>query len=254
MRHITIGITLSVCLGVAASVAAAQDEEKRDNETTSFEIVPYFWMAGMKGTVGVRGLGSEVGVRFTDLVENLDFGAMALARLRLKRWTITADANYMKLSADAETPGLPFSGSHIDSQFLMGSLTLGYAMTMEDRGLAEFFAGARAWSIDTDVDFDAGTLPATSLSQKETWVDPIVGANFQYTLGKSWYLHAVTDVGGFGVSSFLTGQVLLGASWRLSDHWRITAGYRYLADDFEDGNFRWKVAQHGVLVGIGLRF
>jgi hypothetical protein len=169
MRLFTTGIALTLCLALAAS-AAAQEEEKRENETSSFEIVPYFWMAGMKGTVGVRGLGSEVGVRFTDLVENLDFGAMAVAKLRLKRWTITADACYMKLSADAETPGLPFSGSHIDSEFLMGSLTLGYTMTMEDRGLAEFFAGARAWRIDTDVDFDAGTLPATSMSQQ--WRTP----------------------------------------------------------------------------------
>jgi opacity protein-like surface antigen len=254
MRLFTIGITLAFCLGLAASVAAAQEEEKRENETSSFEIAPYFWAAGAKGTVGVRGLSTDVGVKFSDLVQDLDFGVMAAAKLRLKRLTFTADFNYIKVSADGEPAGGLFSGSHLESQLLMGSLTAGYTMTMEDRGLAEFFAGARGWRIDTDVDFDAGLLPATSLSQTKAWVDPIVGANFQFNLGKSWYLHAVTDVGGFGVSSFLTGQIILGASWRLSDHWRITAAYRYLADDFEDGNFRWKVAQHGVLVGIGLRF
>jgi len=252
MRYVTLGISLFVCLGLAASVAAAQEEEKRENETTSFEIAPYLWMAGAKGTVGVRGLSTDVGVRFT--VQDLDFGVMAAAKLRLKRWTFTGDFNYIKMSADGEPSGALFSGSHLESQFIMGSLTMGYTMTMEDRGLAEFFAGARGWRIDTDVDFDAGVLPATSVSQTKGWVDPIVGANFQYNLGKSWYLHAVTDIGGFGVSSWMTGQVILGASLRLSDHWRITAAYRYLSDDFEDGNFHWKVAQHGVLVGIGLRF
>jgi len=254
MRFFTIGITLAFCLGFAASVAAAQEEEKRDNETTSFEIAPYFWAAGTKGSIGVRGLGSELGVRFTDMVDNPDFGGMAVAKLRLKRWTFTAEFSYLHMSDDAETPGLPFSGSHLNTELMEGSLTMGYAMTMEDRGMAEFFAGARAWRIDTDVDFDAGTQPAMSLSQRKTWIDPIVGANFQFSLGNSWYLHAVTDVGGFGVSSFLTGQVILGASLRLGDHWRITAAYRYLADDFEDGNFRWKVAQHGFLAGVGLRF
>jgi opacity protein-like surface antigen len=254
MRLFTSGIAVAFCLGLAASVVAAQDEEKRENETTSLEIAPYFWVAGSKGTVGVRGLGSELGVRFKDMVENPEFGGVAVAKLRLKRWTFTGEFSYLRLSDDAETPGLPFSGSHLDAQLMTGSLTAGYAMTMEDRGLAEFFAGARVWRIDTDVDFDAGLLPATSVSETKAWVDPIVGANFQFNLGKSWLLHAVADVGGFGVSSFLTGQVILGVSLRLSDHWRISAAYRYLSDDFEDDSFRWKVAQHGVLVGVGLRF
>jgi opacity protein-like surface antigen len=254
MRIFTSGVALALGLGFAASVAAAQEEEKRENETTSFEIAPYAWVAGSKGSVSVRGLGSELGVRFTDMVENPEIGGMAVAKLRLKRWTFTGEFSYLHMSDDAETPGTPFSGSHLTTELMEASLAMGYTMTMEDRGLAEFFAGARAWRIDTDVDFDAGTLPSMSLSQRKTWIDPIVGANFQFNLGKSWYLHAVADVGGFGVSSFMTGQVILGASLRLGDHWRITAAYRYLADDFEDGNFRWKVAQHGFLVGIGLRF
>jgi opacity protein-like surface antigen len=254
MRILTFSGALATCLLLSASVAVAQDEEKRENETTSFEIAPYFWLAGMKGTVGVQGLGSELGVRLTDLVDNPGYGGMAVAKLRLKRWTFSGEFSYLRLSGDAETPGLPFSGSHLDTQLMTGSLTLGYTMTMEDRGLAEFFAGARGWRINTDVDFDAGLLPAMSVSETKAWVDPIVGANFQFTLGNSWYLHAIADVGGFGVSSFLTGQVILGASFRLSDHWRLSAGYRYLSDDYEDGGFRWKVAEHGVLVGAGLRF
>ena len=255
MKNISIvSGALALGLGLAASTASAQDEEKRENETTSFEIEPYLWMAGAKGTIGVRGLQSDVGVKFKDVWDDLDFGIMAAAKLRLKRWTFTGDFNYLKVSTDGETPGALFSGSHIESELIMGSLTVGYCMTMEDRGLAEFYAGARGWRIDTDVDFDAGLLPAVSVSQTKGWVDPIVGMNLQYNLGKSWYLHAIADVGGFGVSSFLTGQVILGVSLRLSDHWRITAAYRYLADDFEDGNFRWNIAEHGFLLGIGLRF
>jgi len=254
MRVITSGVALALGLAFAAPIAVAQEEEKRENETTSFEIEPYFWMAGMKGTIGVRGLTSDVGVKFKDIVDDLDFGVMATAKLRLKRWTFTGDVNYIKATADGETPGSLFSGSRVTNELLMGSLTVGYTMTMEDRGLAEFYAGARGWSVNTDVDFHAGLLPPTSVSQDKSWIDPIVGMNLQYNLGKSWYLHAIADVGGFGVSSFLTGQVLLGASLRLSDHWRITVAYRYLADDFENGNFRFNVAEHGFLIGIGLRF
>ena len=256
MRHFTSAVALGLGLALAASVAAAQEEEekKRENETSSFEFAPYFWATGTKGTATLRGLTTDVGVNFKDLVQDVDFGAMATAKLRLKRWTFSGDFSYMRLSADGDPSGSLFSSSHLDTQQLMGSLTMGYTMTMEDRGLAEFFAGARGWRLDTDLNFDGGGQPATSVTQKKAWVDPIVGANFQFDLGKSWYLHAVTDVGGFGVSSFLTGQVLLGASLRLGDHWRITAGYRYISDDFEDGNFHWKIAEHGVVAGVGVRF
>jgi opacity protein-like surface antigen len=255
MNHFKTIAALGLGLALATSVAAAQEEEKkRENETSSFEFTPYFWAAGTKGSATVRGLTTDVGVKFKDLVEDVDFGVMATAKLRLKRWTFTGDFSYMRLTADGDPSGSPFSSSHLDTQLLMGSLTTGYTMTMEDRGLAEFFAGARVMNLDTDLNFDGGGQPATSVSQKKTWVDPIVGANFQFDLGKSWYLHALTDVGGFGVSSWLTGQVLLGASLRLSEHWRISAGYRYISDDFEDGTFHWKIAEHGVVAGVGVRF
>lgn len=243
----------SLFIAVGARTASGQ-EDKKEMETTSFEIIPYFWMAGMKGTVGVRGLNTDVGVKFSDLVSDLDAGVMLAAKLRLHHWVVSGDFNYVKLSADGEPPGPFFSGSKIDAETFMGSLTVGYRLPMGSDGQVELFAGARGWQLDTEIDFAGGVLPPISVEDDKGWVDPVIGASFEYLLGKSWSLNVVVDVGGFDISSFLTGQVILGVSLRLSDHWQVGAAYRYLADDFEDGNFRWQIAEHGLLLGVGLRF
>ena len=243
-----------VCSLLMVRAASAQEEEHRSEPENWFEIVPYFWMAGMKGTVGVKGLSAEVGAKFSDLVSDLDAGAMVTARAKLGHFVITGDFNWVKLTADGDTPGQLFSGAEVEAETFMASLTLGYRLPMGTSGSAELFAGARGWMIDTDITFAAGVLPSIKVDDDNEWIDPIIGARLDYQLGKSWSINVVLDVGGFDVSSFLTGEVVLGASWHLSDHWRITLAYRYLADDFVDGNFRWQIAEHGFILGVGLRF
>jgi len=243
-----------ICSLLMARAASGQDEEQRSEPETWFEITPYFWMAGMKGTVGVKGLSTEVGKSFSDLISDIDAGAMATARFRTGKFVVTGDFNWIKLSSDGDTPGGLFSGASVEAETFMASLTLGYRLPMGTGGHAELFAGARGWMIDTKIDFAAGTLPALHVDDDKEWVDPIIGARFDYDLGKHWSINVLLDVGGFDVSSSLTGQVVLGATWHLSDHFGISLAYRYLADDFQDDGFRWDIAEHGFVLGIGIRF
>ena len=243
-----------ICSLLMVRAASGQEEEHRSEPTTWFEIAPYAWMAGIKGTVGVKGLSTEVGNNFSDLISDIDAGAMAMARLRLGDFVVTGDFNWVQLSADGDTPGGLFSGAEVESDTFMAGLTLGYRLPMGTSSSAELFVGARGWMIDTEIRFAAGTLPSLRVDDDNAWVDPVIGARFDYQLGKSWSINVLLDVGGFDVSSMMTGQVVLGASWHLSDHWRIGLAYRYLADDFVEGDFRWQIAEHGFILGIGLRF
>ena len=243
-----------LCSLLMAQVASAQEEEHRSEPESWFEIVPYAWMAGIKGTVGVRGVSTEVGRKFSDLIEDIDAGAMAAARLRLGNVVLSGDFNWVKLTADGDTPGGLFSGAEVEAETFMASLTLGYRLPLGTSSRAELFAGARGWMVDTEIDFAAGTLPAVSVDDDNAWVDPIIGARFDFGLGEHWSINVLVDMGGFDVSSMMTGQVVLGVSWHLSDHWRIALAYRYLADDFVDDGFRWQIAEHGFILGIGLRF
>jgi opacity protein-like surface antigen len=237
---------MNAALGLLCSLlmASGQDEDQPSEPTSWFDLVPTAWAAGMKGTVGVKGLSTEVGSKLSDVVEHVDPGALLTARIRLGDIVFGAEAHWVRLTADGETPG-----SDVESEDLMAGLTVGYRLPMGARGQAELFAGARARKVDTQIDVSGVTVKDDDL-----WVDPILGGRFDYYLGKYWSINALIDVGGFDVSSRMTSQVLLGVSWHLSSHFRVALAIRYLADDFVDGGFRWQITEHGVILGVGLRF
>ncbi len=237
---------MNTAVGLLCSLlmASGQDEDQPPEPTSWFDVVPYAWAAGMKGTVGVKGLSTEVGSKLSDVVEQVDPGALLTARVRLGDIVFGAESHWVRLTADGDT-----SGSEVESEDLMAGLSIGYRLPMGARGQAELFAGARGRMVDTEIRF-----PGVTVKDDNLWIDPILGGRFDYYLGKHWSINAVIDVGGFDVSSRMTSQVMLGASWHLSSHFRVALAIRYLADDFVDGSFRWQISEHGVILGIGLRF
>ena len=66
---------------------------------------------------------------------------------------------------------------------------------------------------------------------------------------------AGTDhVGGFGVASDLTWQLVGTLEYQFSDWFAARAGYRHLKVDYEDGGFVWDVDLSGPIVGATFRF
>jgi hypothetical protein len=111
--------------------------------------------------------------------------------------------------------------------------------------------------LDVDVDVDAGAvLPSFGGGQDKTWVDPIVGAKFHYAFAERWGLHGYGygDVGGFGVSSDLTYQLMGTISYSFNKHVMLQAGYRAFGVDFEDGSFQFDATLHGPIVALTFSF
>ena len=63
---------------VEASPAPAQENP------CSFRASLYGWMQSLDGTVGVRGIESDVNIPFKDIVDDLNFGAMGVPRTPLQ--------------------------------------------------------------------------------------------------------------------------------------------------------------------------
>jgi hypothetical protein len=51
----------------------------------------------------------------------------------------------------------------------------GYRVLERQEAFVDVPGGDRLWSLDNELDFSAGQLPATSASGDETWVDPLIG-------------------------------------------------------------------------------
>ena len=93
-----------------------------------------------------------------------------------------------------------------------------------------------------------------SFSFYDNWTDPLIGLRGRYNLNKVFYLTAETDVGGFGIGSDIAVQAYAALGCHITRNVFSEVGYRYLYDDFRDGDFLYQLSLHGAQVTVGLTF
>jgi opacity protein-like surface antigen len=241
---------LAVSLAILLGPAAARGQEWQ------FELTPYLWIAGIDGDVGVRGSPTvSVSADFSDILKDLDFGALVLFEARKGPWFLLLDGVYLKTSKDDDTPGQVFSRIDVESRTAIITPAVGYHLWGGDLAGLDVYAGARIWVIDTELKFTSGgVVPTQRFSETTAWADPIVGARLRAALSGKWFASLVGDVGGFGLSSDFTWQVFAGVGYQLTDRWSLKVGYRAIGVDYESDGFRFDVVEHGPLIGLGFRF
>jgi hypothetical protein len=222
----------------------------------TFTAAPYLWMAGIEGTIGQFGLPPvDVDASFIDVMENFDIGAMAVGEARNGRFGIAFDFQYIKLSANADTPfGVLADSVEVTSQTLTALAAAEYRVVETDTASVDLMAGGRLWSVDTDIDPQGGLDGPLSFSDGDTWVDPIVGARARVNLSEQFYLTGWGMIGGFGVSSDFTWDVMAALGYEFTDTFSMVGGYRALGVDYTNGSFVFDVVQHGPIIGGVFRF
>lgn len=83
-------------------------------EQWQFQFTPYFWLAGQRGTSGVRERTALVDKKFTDGIHVLDFFFMGVFEARRDRFISLTDVEFVAVSGDRATPGPLFSGVKVD--------------------------------------------------------------------------------------------------------------------------------------------
>lgn len=210
----------------------------------------YGWGTMLDGDVTLRGIDAPVDVGFGDILDHLDYAVMGVVEIGKGKWSFLADLFLAQLSADASKGNLDFD-AQLD-QFI-GNFAITYNVISDARTRFDVFAGARVNSMDLDLDIN-GTKWTFSDSQGKTWVDPVIGARFQQELSEKFFIRAMADIGGFGVSSDLTWQALAALGYHIGDSSSVAIGYRGLGTDYEDGDFGYDVISHGVIIGFEYKF
>lgn len=252
MRRTTFrhGCAVLVALLACTSASAADDGWEH-----TFAL--YGIGASIDGRAGVGNVTADVDVGFDDILDSLEFGAMAAYRADRGDWAVIADFIFMSLEQEKDNLG-PLGGSRatVEADQLIFELDGSYGVTER----LDAYGGLRYWNLDTDLDVvSGGPLGQTrSVSKTEDWVDPIVGLRYVMPLGESWQFIARGDVGGFGVGSDFTWHTSLFGVWQVSETGNILVGFRYMDVDYEDGSgsgrFLWDVTQGGPTVGFAWRF
>ncbi|MDW6024251.1 hypothetical protein SAZ10_21100 [Mesorhizobium sp. BAC0120] len=250
---------------LAATPTMAADAETPPPETApaaapawSFTLEPYFWGAGLHGSLGVGRLPqANLNVDFDQIFDHIDWWpppVMLAGEARNGPYAIFTDFMYIGLEADGSSrERLPTSAS-ADLNLIIW--TFGGSYRVVDYGTAtlDFLAGGRLWYLNPDLTLTGPRGDVREASGSTTWVDPLVGVAGGVGLGNGFGLHAEADVGGFGAGAEIDWQVLGTLQYQYNDRVTLEAGYRYLAVDFEHNRFLLDVALQGPLIGVKIRF
>jgi opacity protein-like surface antigen len=208
-------IIVAVMLIPMPAPAAATPEEK-GTQAWQFEFTPYLFAAGMNGKTGMNRVTADIDAGFNDIFNNLD------------------TEQIYQLSA-------------------------GYRVA-DDRVKVDLIAAARTTLLDAQLNLTVTTgsplLPDGSrgTSFSESWWDPVIGVRALMPLAEKWTAVGYADIGGFGVGSDLTYQLLAGVNWQFAKSVSAKLGYRYLYQDYENNGFIWDMTSSGFYLGAGFRF
>jgi len=244
------------CLAASLALLAAGPAVAADDHWEHTAVL-YGVGASMEGEAGVGNLTADVDVGFDDILDNLEFGAMASWRAEKGRWSVLADLIYMRLEQKKDGLG-PLGGTRatVDAGQVITELDVGYAMTER----LSAYGGLRYWNLDTDLQVVVGPPVNTNLadSTRENWVDPVVGLRYVLPLSANWELVAKGDIGGFGSGSDFAWHTTAFASWKFAEHASLLVGFRMLGVDYEDGSgpgsFTWDVTEGGPALGVAWQF
>lgn len=262
MKHLIALVTalaaglLSVSPVVAADITSpmAPELKQTEREGWTFAVSPYFWAAGMSGDSGLFGLPTvHTDMKFSEILDDLDFGAMAIGEARYDRYSLFTDLMYSKISSGSGTPrGIIADHVEVTSETFTGLIGAGYSVLQDERGNLDIVAGARVWHASTELSFSGGILDGVNRTDSATWVDGMAGVRAKYAFTDKVYFTGWGLAGGGGAD--VDWDVAGGIGYNFNEKLSAVAGYRALGVDYSDDGFVLDVVQQGPIFGLVMHF
>ena len=219
-----------------------------------FSASPYFWAAGVSGTVGQFGLPpAKMKSDFGSLFKELDFSFMGLIEGHYDRYSLFSDIIYTKISTSGQTPyGILSNSVDITSETFSGFFGGGYTLLEEERSRLDVVAGGRLWYASTELSFDGGVFDGHSGRDSAAWVDAVTGLRGKYFLTDSLYFSGwgVVGAGQAKIDWDVAGTF----GYQFRDNLSAVVGYRALGVDYSHDGFVYDVVQKGPILGIAFHF
>jgi len=197
---------------------------------------------------------------FGDVWNALDFAVMGTVEVGRDRWGGLFDAAYVKVSDEGTVSGafgfnvVAGNGSATQQTYSLGASY----RAVEGESPVDLLGGLRLNSIRWDIDvlLSVPVLPALdrSLSERQRWVDPFIGARVRQPVHERASLLGYLDLGGFGIGSRFAWRGMVEADYAFNRTVVGKLGYRYESVDHESEGLTWDLASGGVSLGLGLRW
>ena len=236
--------------------------ESKGADKWHFQLAPYAWLAGQKGKVASLPPlpPADVDVDFyDDIVGNIKGAIMLAGEARKGRFGVVMDVAYTDIEMEDPTPlGIFYSALTSRTKTWMVSGAGLYRLAEHENSFLDAIGGVRYWSIDSELTLKGprfAFLSERSVSNKEDWIDPIIGVKGLTPIGDSkFFVSGAFVIGGFGVGSDFMWDALINFGYQWTKGFSTTIGYRYLDVDYEDDGYLYDVAQDGLILGLSWRF
>ncbi|QWD62581.1 hypothetical protein [Polynucleobacter sp. MWH-UH25E] len=258
-------ITIFLCIGICAGLAQAQTASEASPmpkiaDSWRFEITPYIWGPGIKGTLNFNNsLAKSADMNTSNVLSDLKSGGMIAAEAHYGNWGIMGDL----VSATLQNSGsIPVYGgaAHIADKItlqqtvLTGAAT--YTLVNNKDAYLDGLVGVRAIDITATLNGNLdGTNISKTISSKTSTVDPIIGAKGRYRIAdSSWYIPAYADIGSGGGTTNLTWQVAAGVGKTFNNLIDASLVYRALYYDMKSGAVLQKTTMQGPQLSVTFKF
>lgn len=240
----TLALALAVLAGSTPVLA-------QDGGDWVWQVTPYVWATGIGGDITPFAGAPTVSFdsSFSEVLEDLDAAFFLSGYARRDRLVFLGDLSYSSSSRGGLVPpGIPATG-----ELEQTSLTLaaGYRVVAEEGVAVDLLAGMRHWRIKGAADVP---LAGLSASPRVSFTDPIIALRANIQLSPQWSTILYGDIGGFGVGSEQTSQVVGTVNYQFRDNVFFSAGYRVLSVDYRDGGTRIDARMSGPILGATWRF
>lgn len=230
-----------VVLAVAALVAMTSFARAEEG-AWQWRLTPYAWAMGMDGDVGVHGVTAPIEVDFLDAVDELDMAGMMAVEANNGAWGLLLDGAYLRLDDSSDT-----AIGEVDVEVEQWIVQASALYTASKTEKTVFDAGAGARWIEQDTDISSAVADADGT---EGWGDPVLVARVRHQFAEKCFGTLYGDIGGFGVSSELTWQLIAATGYTFTEGISGVIAYRYLDYDYDEDGFVYDVAASGLALGL----
>jgi hypothetical protein len=226
-----------------------------EDEAWHVSLSPYLWFAGAHGTAGALGHDVSIHASAGDLLSHFNIGLMGAAEARRKRFLLTGDLLWIRIS---DSKALPFTGLgavSADARFgqLIWTSKLGYRLIDGKKVKADANVGARFWHLGEKLNFNPSLL-GLNINRSQNWADIVIGGRVQLPVGEKAAIETLGDVGGWGATSQLDYQFAALLGYKIKPKWTLSAGYRYLFVDYRGANSSvYNVVTSGPVLGVTVK-
>ena len=219
-----------------------------------FGVALYLWLPALSGEIGANGRTAEIDLSMGDVLSHFKAGVMGTFSARRGRFVVLSDLMWTKLTDERDTPGPLFSTSKLSVNMTLFNPQAGVRVVDSEKGSFDILGGLRVTSVKNILSTTTGVLPGFSAEARKTWAAPTIGGHGVLNLSEKAYLSTIFDIGG-GFGTNVTGQLYGGMGYRIKPKIALVFGYRYMKNDYDDGEgFIYNTNMHGLVFGSVFRF